>query len=143
MRNALAAIAAAVCAGAMLNGWAAAEPRNPGESWAEQRADGGLELSIKLSPQSVNLVSQADGDWMTVHTDMPYALVDTSTLELSGIPAAVAYADDRGNLVAKFGLADVEAIVEPPAAELTLTGLTADGAPFAGSDVLQVLDPQS
>ncbi len=107
------------------------------QSWSDARAD--LELSIKVSPQTINLASQADGDWVTVHTDIPYVYVDTATVALGGLPAASTYADDRGNLVAKFSLPAVRAIVAPPATELTLTGLTDDGLSFAGSDVVKVL----
>jgi len=47
-------------------------------------------------------------------------------------------ADCRGELVAKFDEAAVKAIVEPPSATLTLTGMTIDGDEFSGSDTVKV-----
>ena len=114
----------------------------PEDSWSEQRSDGGLELSIKASPQTINLDSLSDGDWLTVHTDIGYGSVDRATLALNGIPVAFTFADSRGCLVAKFSLALIEEIVAPPSAVLTLTGATTAGLPLEGSDVVTVLDPQ-
>lgn len=113
-----------------------------GDSWSEDRSDNGLELSIKASPSTINLGSLSDGDWLTVHTDIGYGSVDTATLALNGIPLAFAFADSRGNLVAKFSLAVLKEIVAPPSAVLTLTGSTATGAPLEGSDVVSVLAPR-
>jgi len=138
-------IAGILCAALGLSATAGGQSGNgePEDSWAEQRADGGLELSIKLSPQTVNFDSLAVDGLLTVHTDIGYACVDVGTLALSGIPVSNAFADDRGNLVAKFSLAAVTEIVEPPSTELTLTGMSTDGVAFAGSDILQVLDPKA
>lgn len=112
------------------------------DSWAAQRADYGVELSIKVSPSTVNFDSLSDGDWLTVHTDIAYSIVDIGTLELNGVLCAFAFADDRGCLVAKFSLASIRQIIAPPAAVLTLTGYTVTGLSLEGSDILKVLNPQ-
>lgn len=115
----------------------AAPPPEGQESWADARAD--AEVSILVAPQTINLDGQADGDWVTVHTDIPYAVVDTGTVALNGLAAAATFADDRGNLVAKFSLAAIRGMVAPPEAELILTGMTEDGASFSGIDTVKVL----
>jgi hypothetical protein len=100
-------------------------------------ADAPTEISIRIAPNS--LVLGVEGTWVTVHTSVRYGSALNSTLELSGIPASLAYADDRGFLVVKFSQRAVEAIVAPPSATLTLTGLFNDGAPFYGTGTIKVI----
>ena len=97
-----------------------------------------LSVSVKLSPSA--LVLGGPGEWVTAHTDIALSLVDRSSVELDGIAAVTVKADNRGQLVAKFRRADVEAIVEPGPATLTLTGLTTDGEPFSGEDTIRVTE---
>lgn len=103
-------------------------------------ADDAMAIAIKVSPNTIVLASK--GTWVTVHADIAYSLVDTGTVELNGLSPKITFADDCGNLVAKFPLADVKGIVEPPTAELTLTGVTKAGVPFAGSDTVAVRGTQ-
>ena len=98
-------------------------------------------INIKIAPATLNL--EFKGPWITVHTDIPFSEVKTDTVELDGIPVFSTFADDRGNLVAKFKSADVKAIVATPEATLTLTGKTLEGDSFAGSDTIRVIDPPS
>ena len=98
-------------------------------------------INIKIAPATLNL--EFKGPWITVHTDIDYDTVDTTTLELDEIPVFLTFADDRGNLVAKFKSADVKAIVVPSEATLTLTGETDVGGSFEGSDTIRVIDPPS
>ena len=93
-------------------------------------------VTIKISPGTLAL--RSTGTWVTVHADIPYSQVVGSTVELEGIAAALTKADDCGDLVAKFHQADVKAIVAPPSATLTLTGMTVAGTPFAGTDTIRV-----
>lgn len=93
-------------------------------------------IDVKVSPNTITLGSE--GSWVSVHTDIALGLVDTSTLSLNGVPVAWTKADARGNLVAKFHLEDIKAIVEPPEATLMLTGSTKDGAEFTGTDTVGV-----
>lgn len=96
------------------------------------------DIGIAVSPQTL-ILGMDQGGAVTVHTNIAYSSVDTSSLELNGIPASAAFPDDCGDLVAKFNEAAVKAIVDAPSAELTLTGLTKDGEPFAGSDTVNVI----
>jgi len=95
-------------------------------------------VSIRAAPGTIALNSR--GTWVTVHAGISYAVVDASTVELNGISARLCFADDRGNLVAKFTLADIKEIVAAPTAALTLRGATDDGEPFYGSDTVKVKD---
>ena len=93
-------------------------------------------ISIKVSPNTIALGSV--GEWVTVHTDIALSLVDTSSISLNGVDVAWTKADAKGNLVAKFVLEDIKAIVEPPEATFTLVGTTIDGEEFTGSDTVAV-----
>jgi hypothetical protein len=97
-----------------------------------------LEVDVAISPSTI--VLGAPGEWITAHTDIPYALVDCSTVALNGIAVAVTKADARGDLVAKFRRPEIEAIVAPPEAILLLTGATKLGEAFAGDDTVVVVE---
>lgn len=99
-----------------------------------------VSILLKLSPDA--LVIGGPGEWVTAHTDIAFSAVDRGSVELSGVAAVSVFADNRGQLVAKFRRGDIEAIVSPPSATLTLTGLTVDGASFAGSDTIRVMESQ-
>jgi len=109
-------------------------PGRPGEE-----ARTAEEIAITISPHTLILGSD-EGNWVTVHTDIPLSAVACGTLELNEIGVAWTKADALGNLVAKFRQADIKAIVSPPQATLTLTGETNSGVPFTGSDTIQVKD---
>ena len=94
------------------------------------------EIFVKVSPNTIVIASL--GDWITVHTNIAYGIVDTSSVTLNGVPVAWTKSDLRGNLVAKFTQADIKAIVAPPEATLELSGLTTGGEPFTGSDTVTV-----
>jgi len=99
-----------------------------------------LAVDIQCSPAAVMLGAVATGDWMTVHTDLPFRDVDrTVAVELNGQPAKLLKADNRGNLVAKFDLTELRTQLQPGSVTLTLTGATLTGDTFAGSDVVRVL----
>ncbi len=96
-------------------------------------------LGIAVAPQTL-ILNFDQGGQVSVHTDIPYGDVNKASLELSGVPVWWTKADDRGCLVAFFHEAEVEAIVSPPSATLTLTGTYIDGEEFAGSDSVQVIN---
>ena len=96
-------------------------------------------LGVAVSPHML-VLGYDQGGTVTVHTNVPLSSVDTGSLALNGIPATGSKADNRGNLVAFFSEAEVKAIVAPPSAVLTLTGLTNDGDTFEGSDTASVVD---
>jgi hypothetical protein len=77
---------------------------------------------------------------VTVHTAIPYGAVDTATLEMNGLrPLSVGW-DTCGDLVAKFSEAEVKAlaIVAPPEATLTMTGVLVNGEPLSLTGTVQV-----
>lgn len=94
------------------------------------------QIAIVVQPDQI--VLNASSTWVTVHTDIAYAEVVPSSVKLNGIPARVTKSDDCGDLVAKFVVGDIRAIVAPPSAVLTLTGLTKTGVPFSGTDTVRV-----
>lgn len=98
-----------------------------------QEAD---EIAIVVSPSMIAINSQ--GTVVSVHTNIPYGAVYRASLTLNKVEIAWTKSDNLGYLVAKFNLDDVKAIVAPPSAELTLTGVLTDGTPFAASDTVQV-----
>jgi len=104
---------------------------------AAARADD-LTVPIVVSPSTINL--RAAGTWVTVHAEIAYSAVDTATVKLDGIDVKTTFADNRGELVAKFLVGDVRGIVAPGTAELTLCGTTKDGVPFSGTDEVRVID---
>ncbi|MFZ5832689.1 MAG: hypothetical protein ACOY3P_21590 [Planctomycetota bacterium] len=98
------------------------------------------EIGIQVSPSTINLGEQ--GTWVTVHADIPLAGVITATVMLNGVEVAWTKADSQGNLVAKFVVDDVRAIVAPPSATLELVGevVTPEGTvAFSGSDSVRVI----
>ena len=88
---------------------------------------------VSISPQTLLLSWEQSGS-VTVHTNIP--LVGQPSVTLEGIPARVVFADSRGELVAKFSEAAVEAVVAPPEATLTLC---VDGVDV-GSDTVRVIE---
>ena len=95
-----------------------------------------MEVHIDISPAT--LVLDSPGTWVTVHAQISLSAVDTQSVTLEGIVPDVIKADNRGELVAKFGRETIASIVSPPEATLTLQGLTAAGEPFAGTDTITV-----
>jgi hypothetical protein len=94
-------------------------------------------IAVEVAPRTI--VLHADGPtWVTAHADIPYDQVDAGTVYLDGIPAMRTEADLCGNLVALFAGGDVKEMLEPGHQTLTLTGLTVDEEPFAGSDTVLV-----
>ncbi|HOW66562.1 MAG TPA: hypothetical protein P5186_15270 [Candidatus Paceibacterota bacterium] len=99
-----------------------------------------LTVNVKCSPAVVFLGAVASGDWLTVHTDLPFSSVNkVLPVLLNEVQADVLKSDNRGNLVAKFKLTDLASVLVPPSATLTLTGTTIAGLSFEGSDTVKVL----
>jgi len=98
-------------------------------------------IDIVISPSTVNL--DMKGVWVTVHADIPYSLVDHDVLvTLNAVPVKSTFADNRGDLVAKFPVGDVAAILTEyvgEEVELTLSGTAADGTEFYGTDTIRVI----
>jgi len=96
-----------------------------------------LTVPIVISPSTINLDSE--GVWVTVHADIPYASVVGVSVTLNDVAVEVTKADNRGELVAKFAVDDVKAIVEPGTVELTLCGDTVTREQFTGTDAIEVI----
>ena len=105
---------------------------------------GAIQISIKVSPHII--VMRSPTDRLTVHTNIPFSTVNRGSVELivepngASLNALTTFADDRGNLVAKFDLDVVKGMVAAPSATLTLGGYTTSGARFEGSETVQVKD---
>ena len=99
-------------------------------------AEADVEINVKISPNT--LVLNSEVQCVTVHSDISCADVDQNSVKLNDIEAYLVKADNRGELVAKFYVADVINIVEAGKTELTLTGVLNDGTTFAGSDIITV-----
>ena len=65
-----------------------------------------FEITIEVAPNVLNIQSEAQV--VTVHTDVPYGLVDAYSVELNGVPINTWKADNRGNFVAKFLMSEIE-----------------------------------
>lgn len=103
----------------------------------QARADEAQAVEIQIAPSTL-LLNASQGGSVTVHADIPYSIVDGSSVKLDGIAATATFADDCGDLVAKFKETEVKAGLSLGRVTLTLTGLTTDGTPFRGSDVVRV-----
>lgn len=99
-----------------------------------------LEIDIVITPKVLNLDSE--GVVATVHTDIAFGAVSTSSVYLNDVLIQSWKADNRGNFVAKFNLDEVKGIdgvVPGETATLTLSGETVDGVPFTGSADVRVI----
>lgn len=67
-----------------------------------------FEIEIDVSSKVLNLSS--NGQVVTVHTNIEYALVDVSSLYLNGVAINSWKSDDCGYFVAKFIMDDIKAL---------------------------------
>lgn len=97
-----------------------------------------VSVPIVVSPSAINLESQST--WVTVHAEIPFSAVDReAAVTLNGIAARSIFADDRGDLVAKFAIGDVRGVLDVGTATLTLCGTTLEGDSFSGTDTVRVI----
>ena len=94
------------------------------------------EIDIMISPNVINL--KTPGTWVTIHADIPFSEVVEGSVSLEGIPVSFIKEDDNGDLVAKFAIADVRAILSNGYVELTLEGVSTSGD-FFGVDIIRVI----
>lgn len=76
-------------------------------------------VTIRVSPR--RLIIGAPIPSITVHADIPFAMVVDETVKLNGVAETAMFADDRGNLVAKFPFEDIEDLVADGQSDITLT----------------------
>ncbi len=93
-------------------------------------------IDIEVAPSMI--IIKDEGEWVTVHAVIPYSTVEAGSVTLNGIQAVSTFPDACGELVAKFAHEDICAIVAPPSATLTLTGMTTAGDVFEGTDTVRV-----
>lgn len=96
------------------------------------------DMGIDITVQPKVLVIVSESEWLTVHTDIALSAVDTTSLMLNGLAVSWTKADAKGNLVAKFDVDEVKAMVAPGDVAFELTGLTNDGLSFSGTDTICV-----
>lgn len=102
-------------------------------------------VGIAIAPSTINLNSQTE--CVTVHADIPYNVVVGESVTLDGLPATGTFADDCGDLVAKFDVAKVKALLadrlgdeKEATVSMTLDGTTTLGSPFSGTDTVRVVN---
>lgn len=100
---------------------------------AESVPEGG----IVVSPSTLVMGSQ--GVWVTVHADIPYSIVDGATVTLNGVEVSATFADNQGELVAKFQIDAIKGTVSPPSATVELVAYTYAGERFAATDTIRVI----
>jgi hypothetical protein len=101
-----------------------------------------VQVVVQVAPATI-LIGADQAEQVTVHAAIPYITVDAGTVKLNGLPPESTWADDRGELVARFLSADVEALPEVAKLgdiELTLSGVTKDGVDFSGTDTVRVVE---
>ncbi len=99
------------------------------------------DVMIKVSPN--NLAISSMGTKVTIHSNIPAGSVNVSTLELTvdgegPLKPSATFADDRGNLVAKFNMNDVKSLVSVGRVAFTMTGDYFAGGDFTATDVIRV-----
>lgn len=97
-----------------------------------------LVIEINVAPETLILGADQGGE-VSVHTNLSFSKVNTSTISFEGLSPTWVKADARGELVAYFSEIAVKNIVFPPEATLTLEGYTKDGIYFSGSDTVRVI----
>lgn len=98
---------------------------------------GDLVVVSVVSPSVIVLGSKSTTA-VTVHAEVKRSEVIADTVRLNGIRARSVFADSCGDLVAKFDIGLVKAIVEPPSATLTLTAELTSGGELTGTDTVPV-----
>jgi hypothetical protein len=118
--------AVALCVVGLCAGWALSNGQN----------DGGEGFQIAVAANVIVLGSPADE--VTVHSNIPAALVVRESVALNGVAPASIGADSTGCLTARIPLAALPGIA-PPSATITLTCELTDGSSLALSDTVKVV----
>lgn len=109
-----------------------------GLSWANkacQTPDG--EWNIMISPNT--LILSSPSDVITIHSNIPYGAVVTTSVAVNGVDVSFTKADSCGDLVAKINVDDLSEFLEPnQIITLTLSGLFIDETGFFVSETIDV-----
>ncbi|VBB45434.1 exported hypothetical protein [uncultured Desulfatiglans sp.] len=88
-------------------------------------------VQIVAAPNVLNL--ENEGQWVTIHTDIPYSQVLGESVMLNSIPISWDKYDNRGYYVAKFAMSSVKDILYVGDYNtLTFTGMTIEAEAFCG-----------
>ena len=98
-------------------------------------ASEGEGYNIKVSPNTLKLASKVDV--LTVHSDIPFTLVDTDTIVLNGMTPILVKADDLGALVTKFDISELKGTLDKGTLSLTLSAVV-EGELVQASDTIAV-----
>lgn len=93
----------------------------------------GDDPAMKVSPHTIVL---GKVDTVTVHTNIPCSTVDTGTVRLETVEAEDVWADDCGDLAARFAVTELE--LDPGDVTLTLCGIYTDGEALEATDTVWV-----
>lgn len=103
---------------------------------------------ITVSPNVINIASASTV--VTIHTDLPYSLVEGASVTLNDLKISWWKSDDRGYFVAKFDSDEVKLLEEVAEAgeagtlvTLELEGTLTTGETFSGADEVKVIDVKS
>lgn len=96
-------------------------------------AVGGGDPAIMVSP---NVIVLAKAGAVTVHTNIPAADVERSSIALNGVEPTGVWVDDCGHVVARFATAGLA--LTPGRVTLTLSGAFVRGGEFGASDTVTV-----
>ncbi|MBL7214925.1 MAG: hypothetical protein ISS71_04530 [Phycisphaerae bacterium] len=108
-----------------------------GLAWANKAHkdyDGTTDYCIMISPNTVVLSSPCEV--ISVHSNIPYDIVDALTITLNSIDPISTGADDCGDLVVKVLIDDLD--LEAGQVTLTLSGLLNDGTEIAVDETITV-----
>ena len=100
-------------------------------------------IDIDVAPNVLNI--QSNSTVVTVHTDIPFNAVATSSVYLNGVLIEWWKSDNQGNFVAKFVSDQIKELVDDGILEageifLTLVGDTTGGDRFSGVQEIVVID---
>ncbi len=97
-------------------------------------------VTIQVSPNVLNL--QNCGEVVTIHTDIAYSQVASSTVTLNGVPIFYSKSDNNGFFVAKFTMEDIKNLPLNIGEynTMTLAGVTVNNEPFTGSKAIMVVN---
>jgi hypothetical protein len=93
----------------------------------------GTQPGMMVSPQTIVLAKVAT---VTVHTNITETRVADGTVTLDGVAPLEVWADDCGDLAARFAVADLGLV--PGDVTLTLSGDYAAGGTFTATDLVRV-----
>ncbi|MBU4260960.1 MAG: hypothetical protein KKC76_03635 [Proteobacteria bacterium] len=104
-----------------------------------------FDIEIDVSPNVLNIESPVEE--LTVHTNIAFAEVNCSTVELDvagliKVPQLYCKSDNRGYLVEKFAAAPVknqENLNIGAENTFTMSGITVDGEEFSGTQEIKII----